>query len=194
MIIAEILLIALGVSIDAAAVSVSGSLCPGKFTKRHCAINAALFFGGFQFIMPLIGFFTAGIFSHAVRHFDHYLAFALLLFVGGKMIFEACRNEEADNSCPLGEFFSARNLIIPAIATSIDALAIGAGLAFSDRGIWLPSAAMGIVTAMVSAVCVMLGSRLRIKELPAKKITILAGTVIILIGAKILLQDLGILF
>ena len=120
MIIAEILLIALGVSIDAAAVSVSGSLCPGKFTKRHCAINAALFFGGFQFIMPLIGFFTAGIFSHAVRHFDHYLAFALLLFVGGKMIFEACRNEKADNSCPLGEFFSARNLIIPAIAPATE--------------------------------------------------------------------------
>ncbi len=189
----EILLIALGVSVDAAAVSVSGSLCPGKYSKRHCAFNAALFFGGFQFFMPVIGFFAAGIFAETVKAVDHYLAFGLLTFVGGKMIYEALVRNESDPKCPLGEFFSAKNLIMPAVATSLDALAIGAGLSFSGNPIWLPASAMGIVTAIISGICVFLGKHLAEPAVSEKDMTIAGGSVIILIGLKILLQDLGIL-
>lgn len=189
----EILLIAFGVSVDAAAVSVSGSQCPGKYSKRRCACNAALFFGGFQFLMPVAGFFAAGIFSVTVSAFDHYLAFGLLTAVGGKMIFEAFSDKKSEAKCPLHEFFSAKNLIIPAIATSLDALAIGAGLAFSQNTIWLPAAAMGIVTAAVSAVCVALGKKLAETSLNEKFLTVAGGSVIILVGTKILLQKFGIL-
>ena len=89
----------------------------------------------------------------------------------------------------MGEFFSPVHLIIPAVATSLDALAIGAGLAFADKPIWIPSAAMGIVTAAVSATCVMLGKKLaERKSNMADKLAVTGGVVIILIGVKILLQ------
>lgn len=187
----EILLIAFGVSIDAAAVSASGSLCPGKYTKRHCAFNAALFFGGFQFFMPLVGFYAASFLTGIVDRFDNIVAFVLLTVVGGKMIWESYHKEE-ENSCPLGEFFSPGNLIIPAVATSLDALAIGASLAFADKPIWIPAAAMGIITAIVSAACVLLGKKLsERKSKIGNKLAAAGGAAIILIGLKILLQHFG---
>lgn len=188
--IAEILLIAFGVSVDAAAVTVSGSLCPGKYSKRRCAFNAACFFGGFQFVMPLAGFYAAGLFAEIFARFDHYIAFLLLALVGGKMIKEALSMKDEQKECPLGEFFSPGNLFLPAIATSLDALAIGAGLAFTKVSVWLPATAMGVITAVVSACCVLLGKKLS-KSLQADKLTFTGGCVIVLIGVKILLQDLG---
>ena len=190
----EIILIAFGVSVDAAAVSVSGSLCSGKYSKRHCAFNAACFFGGFQFFMPLIGFFSAGILTATLETIEHYIVLILLGIVGGKMIYEACRIEKNQETCPLGEFFSARNLLLPAIATSLDALAIGAGFAFSNNSVWLPAAAMGIITAIVSGVCVIMGKKISASRIANEKVmTICAGSVIILIGVKLFLQALGIL-
>ncbi len=191
----EILLIAFGVSIDAAAVSVSGSLCPGKYSKRHCAFNAALFFGGFQFFMPLAGFYAASILAGLVEKFDHYIAFTLLLIVGGKMIWEnSHKNSPEINACPLGEFFSPANLIIPAIATSLDAMAIGASLAFSGKPVWISAAAMGVITGTVSAICVFAGKKLADKKCGSSgTLAIIGGIVIVLIGIKILLQDLNII-
>lgn len=193
--ITEILLIAFGVSIDAAAVSVSGSLCPGKYSKWHCAFNAALFFGGFQFFMPLGGFYAASILTGFVEKFDHYIAFILLLIVGGKMIWENLHNNpEKENSCPLGDFFSPANLVVPATATSLDALAIGAGLAFAGKPIWIPAAAMGVITASVSIICVIAGKKISDKKHGTSgKLAIVGGAVIILIGIKILLQHLDII-
>ena len=193
--ITEILLIAFGVSIDAAAVSVSGSLCPGKYSKWHCAFNAALFFGGFQFFMPVCGFFAANILTGFVEKFNHYIAFILLLIVGGKMIWENLQNDpEKSSSCPLGEFFSPVNLLIPAIATSLDAMAIGAGLAFAGKPIWIPSTAMGVVTALVSILCVFIGKKIADKKhWLSDKLAVIGGIAIILIGVKILLQHLNII-
>ena len=193
--ISEILLIAFGVSIDAAAVSVSGSLCPGKYSKWHCAFNAALFFGGFQFFMPVCGFFAANILTGFVEKFNHYIAFILLLIVGGKMILENLQNDpEKSSSCPLGEFFSPVNLLIPAIATSLDAMAIGAGLAFAGKPIWVPSTAMGVVTALVSILCVFIGKKIADKKhWLSDKLAAIGGIAIILIGVKILLQHLNII-
>ena len=187
----EILLIAFGVSIDAAAVSAAGSICPGTFSKRHCAFNAAIFFGGAQFIMPVAGFLAAGIFSKQVEAFDHYLALIMLLFVGGKMIWEACRNQDegSKDSCPLGDFFAARNMVVPAIATSLDALAVGAGIAFAGNDIWIPAAAMGIVTAICSAVSVYIG-KLMVNKCSSGKLAIAGGIAIIAVGIKIFLEDI----
>lgn len=186
----EILLISFGVSIDAFAVSTSGSLCKPFLPRRIQALNAALFFGIFQFIMPVIGFFLAGLAIDLVRSIDHYVAFALLGFVGGKMIYEAVAGDDDNLCCKTdSDFFAVKNLFVPAIATSLDALAVGAGFAFSGRTLWLPAASMGIITAAVSAFGVMLGSRLR-NLIPQKYLTAAGGTAIIIIGAKILITDL----
>ena len=188
----EVLLISLGVAIDAFAVSTSGSLCK-PFLPRHIrALNAALFFGIFQFIMPAFGYFIANLAIDLVRSIDHYVAFALLGFVGGKMVWETLKGEcEADVCDPnaKSDFFAVKNLFLPAIATSLDAMAVGAGFAFSGRPLWMPAASMGIVTGIVSAFGVVLGSRLR-TIIPQKYLTFAGGCAIILIGTKILITDL----
>ena len=186
----EILMISFGVSIDAFAVSTGGSLCKPYLRRSIQALNAALFFGTFQFIMPVAGFFLAGLAMNLVRSIDHYVAFALLGFVGGKMIFDALKDDDEQVACKTGsDFFAVKNLFVPAIATSLDALAVGAGFAFSGRALWIPAASMGIITAIVSAFGVMLGSRLR-DLIPQKYLTIAGGAAIIIIGAKILITDL----
>ena len=186
----EILLIAFGVSIDAFAVSTSGSLCKPLLPRRIQALNAALFFGIFQFIMPVAGYFLAGLALDFVRSVDHYIAFGLLAFVGGKMIFDALRGEDDDVCCKVdSDFFAVKNMFLPAIATSLDAMAVGAGFAFSDRPLWIPAAGMGIITAAMSAAGVIIGSKLR-NIVPQKYLTVAGGCAIVVIGAKILITDL----
>jgi len=189
----EIIIIALGVSVDAFAVSVGGALCPSRRAKWSCALNAGMFFGGFQFFMPLIGFFAAGLLTDLLAACDHYIAFALLGYVGGKMVWDgvfAKENEEKD-SCKVGDFFAPKALIIPAFATSMDALAVGAGIAFAGNAILVPSVSMGIATGVISAIGVFAGKRLG-KFAGERPLTIIGGTAIILIGLKILLTDLGV--
>ena len=186
------LIIALSVSIDAFAVSVSGALCKSTMKRRICALNAALFFGLFQFIMPLFGGFIADFAAKFVNSAGHIIAFVLLLFVGGKMIFDALKKpdeDEKNNSCPVdgSDFFHWKNLFIPAIATSIDALAIGAGLAFAGRDVFFTAVWMGVVTAAVSACGVFLGASLR-NWGHSRLLTFIGGTAIVLIGVKLLLK------
>ncbi len=188
----EILLISFGVSIDAAAVSAAGAVCPGKFSKYHSAANAALFFGLFQFFMPIIGFFAVGYFADTVKQYDHFIAFFLLLFVGGKMIIDSIKEsrKEEKNSCPAGDFFAAKRLFIPAIATSLDALAVGAGIAFSGNTILIPAAMMGIVTALCSGIAVLLGKHLLKTLRHTTFLSIAGGLAIITVGCKILWEHL----
>ena len=188
MTIIELLLISFGVAVDAFAVSTSGSLCKPFIPRRIRALNAALFFGIFQFVMPVIGFFVAKYAVRFVQAVDHYIAFALLVFVGGKMIIEALRERETPDVCDpnaKNDFFSPRNLFIPAIATSLDALAVGAGFAFSNRPLWLPAATMGIITAAASAFGVYLGSKLR-SIVPQYLLSLAGGIAIVIIGIKFL--------
>ena len=184
----EILLIAFGVSVDAFAVSVGGAMGCRRGSWRN-GFNAALFFGGFQFLMPLAGFFAAAAMSVFVRQWDHWCAFILLALVGGKMIFEGLKKEEKNNEpvvCQL-DFFSPAKLLIPAVATSLDALAVGGSIAFNGNSIWLPAAAMGIVTGIISYSGVELGYKL--KSFGCEKLmTAIGGAVIVLIGIKILLE------
>jgi len=188
----ELLIIAFGVSVDAFAVSAGGALCPATLPRSSCALRAGLFFGGFQFLMPVAGYFAASLMSDTVKQIDHWLAFALLFFVGAKMIFEAFAEKTEKDQCPMpgkDEFFAVKNLFIPAVATSLDALAVGAGLAFAGRELWLPAASMGIVTGLVSALGVYLGNKLRSLG-QSRYLTACGGVAIVLAGVKILLDDL----
>lgn len=187
----EILLLAFSVSVDAAAVSAAGMTCAGNFSRRHCAFNAAMFFGGFQFIMPVAGFFAAGFLTDVIAKFDHWVAFGLLFLVGGKMIWESWRDgNEETASCPADGFFAARNMWFPAIATSLDALAVGAGIAFAGTSrIWIPAAAMGIITGICSAASVYIGQKI-VKKCGARNLGSAGGLAIIAVGTKILLEHI----
>ncbi len=187
----EVILIAVSVSLDAFAISVGGALCDRTGRTGRNAAWAALFFGGFQILMPLIGFGAGRLLCDVVAAADHWLAFGLLTLVGGKMIVEGIRfepecsgkNEERER----GDFFAPKALLIPAVATSLDALAVGGGLAFAGRGIWVPALAMGVVTALLSAAGVLLGRRIGAFA-GERAMMIAGGCAIVLIGVKILLE------
>ena len=186
----EIFLIALGVSVDAFAVSVGGAMgCRKNSFRNGC--NAALFFGGFQFMMPVAGFYAASVLTGFVEKYDHWCAFVLLALVGGKMIFDGLRKEEKEEEpvvCQL-DFFSPAKLFLPAIATSLDALAVGASIAFAGNSIWVPAAVMGVVTGIISFGGVELGYKL--KSFGCEKLmTAIGGAVIVLIGVRILASHL----
>lgn len=187
----EILLIALGVSVDAFAVSVGGAMGCQKNTLRN-SCNAGLFFGGFQFLMPLAGFFAAAVFTGFVNKYDHWCAFGLLALVGGKMIYDGLKKEQGQPEepavCQL-DFFSPAKLFIPAIATSLDALAVGGSIAFAGNTIWVPAICMGVVTGIISFMGVELGYKL--KTFGCEKLmTAIGGAVIVLIGVRILVSHL----
>ncbi|MDR0932835.1 MAG: manganese efflux pump MntP family protein [Victivallales bacterium] len=186
-----ILILALSVAIDAFAVSVGGALCDR--TERHWrnALYAALFFGGFQTFMPLIGFFAATLLAGFVTEVDHWIAFVLLGWVGGKMIYEGIKLKSKAEICDCcsADFFAPKALFAPAIATSVDALAVGGSLAFAGNTILLPAIAMGVVTAILSAIGVLVGKKLG--SLTGERAMLIAGgTAIVLIGLKILIEHL----
>ena len=190
----EILLISFGVSVDALAVSVGASLAERGDRFRNGAM-AALYFGGFQTLMPLLGFVAASLCRDLVAAIDHYLAFALLAFVGGRMIVEALRpppgkGRGSGSETPgRGGIFTWRGMVLPAIATSLDALAVGAGIAFAGAPILPPALSMGIVTGAVSFGGVLLGQR--IGGLAGERpMQIAGGAAIVLIGVRILVADL----
>ena len=185
----EILIIALAVSLDALAVSISGAICRPSAEWKRNAFRSALFFGGFQFIMPVIGYFTASAFGKIVANCDHWLAFILLFLVGGKMVYESLSNDEETKTCPTYNFFDWKRLFIPAIATSLDAMAVGAGMKFANSPLWIPAIAMGVVTAIIAALGVAFAIALS-KFTGEKKLTFIGGLAIILIGVKILVTDL----
>ena len=186
----EVLLIAFSVSLDAFALSVAGALTSRQKTIKN-ALLAAGFFGGFQFFMPLAGFLAAALLHRWVELWDHWIAFALLAFVGGKMVYEGIRGEgEGGEKAAVTEFFDWKLMFVPAVATSIDALAVGAGIAFSGDPILVPAAAMGVVTGLVSAAGVCFGRKLG-KLAGQRILSVLGGSAIVLIGADILRRHLS---
>ena len=182
----ELLLIAVALSMDAFAVALCRGLGMKRFHPRN-ALIIALFFGGFQAAMPLAGWLLGKQFAQYIAAVDHWVAFGLLALIGGKMIYEAVQAE----SCPVdsGEVIQYKRLILMAIATSIDALAVG--ITFSVLKVHLPSAILviGVVTLGLSFFGVYVGYRFgdRLKQ----KAEWLGGLVLIGIGAKILVEHLG---
>lgn len=188
--IVELLLIAVGLSMDAFAVSICKGLGMKKVNLK-VAFVLALFFGGFQALMPLIGWALGSQFLWLISPIDHWIAFVLLAVIGGKMLWEALHDEEGEddgkpaNKIDLGEFF------ILAVATSIDALAVGISFAALAVDIVPSILIIGVVTFCFTIAGVFVGNFFGSRyEKPA---SIVGGVVLILIGLKILLEHLGIL-
>ena len=183
----ELFLIAVGLSMDAFAVSVCKGLGMRRLNMGQAAV-IALFFGGFQALMPLIGWFVGAQFSRFVTAYAPWIAFALLAFVGGKMLWDAFHGEDEEEGpfkLELGE------LLMLAIATSIDALAVGVSFAFLQVDIVPSVAIIGVTTFALSLVGVVVGHQFGSRwEKPA---TIVGGVVLVCIGVKVLLEGLGIL-
>lgn len=183
--IVELFVLAVGLSMDAFAVSVCKGLVLGKIEKKHMCIAGA-WFGGFQALMPLTGYFLGSFFADMITHYAHWIAFVLLLIIGGKMVKEAFdKKEEMDSSMTAGSMF------ILAVATSIDALAVGVTFAFLKVAIIPAVSFIGIITFICSAAGVKIGSIFGMKY--KSKAEICGGVILILIGIKILLEGLGIL-
>lgn len=182
----EIFLIAIGLAMDAAAVSMAIG-ARHKNIGRAAILKPSAMFGLFQGIMPLLGFAVALAFAKTVEAYDHYISFVILAFLGGKMIYEGVHEGEEEKEVGLG----LRILTVLAIATSIDALAVGATLAFLEHNIIVSAAIIAVVTFAISALSVVIGHK--IGEKLEGRAEIFGGAVLILIGTKILLEHLGLL-
>lgn len=181
----ELFILAVGLSMDAFAVSICKGLSLGKIQKKHMAIAGA-WFGGFQALMPLIGYFAGRFFAEKLTQYDHWVAFILLLFIGGSMIKESlCEEEESNDAMDI------KTMFLLAIATSIDALAVGVTFAFLKVAIIPAVVFIGVVTFVCSAVGIKIGSIFGTKY--KSKAELCGGIILILIGLKILLEGIGIL-
>lgn len=185
----EIILIAVGLSMDACAVSLGKGLNIKCFNAGHAFIIAA-FFGVFQAVMPVIGWAVGVQFEHYIVEFDHWIAFIVLAFLGIKMIVDAVRGNDEGKS-DTEEKLDIKELFILAIATSIDALVVGITFAFLQIDIVPAVITIGVVTFLLSYAGVFVGSRFG--KAYGKPANIIGGIVLIGIGAKILLEHLGIL-
>ena len=185
----ELVLLAVGLSMDAFAVSVCKGLSMKKAGIREGAVCGA-WFGGFQALMPLIGFFLGRLFAEAIEAFDHWVAFGLLAVIGINMLKEAFEKEECEN-CGCDDL-SVKKMFVMAVATSIDALAVGISLAMAgDVNIWAAVVLIGVITFGLSAAGVKIGNVFGGRF--EKKAQIAGGVILILLGLKILLEHLGVL-
>lgn len=150
-------------------------------------IIAGAWFGGFQALMPIIGYFLGSFFIKLIEKYDHWVAFLLLAFIGGKMVKEALADDEEKQEATMGWF----NMMVLAIATSIDALAVGITLALLKVEIISASVFIGCVTFVFSAAGVFIGSKFG--ETHKTRAEVCGGIILILLGIKILLQGLGII-
>ncbi len=183
----SLLMLAVGLSMDAFAVAVCKGLALKKITFRH-ALTVGLWFGGFQALMPLLGYLLAAQFREAITAYAHWIAFILLALIGGNMIREAVfEKEEPETDSAL----SFRSMLPLALATSIDALAVGVTFAFLDVQIGPSVLLIGVTTLLLSMAGVKAGSLFGAKY--EKKAEILGGVILILLGIKTLLEHLGIL-
>lgn len=179
----EILLIGIGLAMDAFAVSIYKGLSMKSMSWRK-ALIVGLYFGTFQALMPVIGYFLGATFENLVTQIDHWIAFALLTFIGSNMLKEAfTKNEENRN-----DNVDFKTMIILAIATSIDALAVGITFAFLKVDIILATIIIGIVTLIICIIGVKLGNKFGDKY--ERKAEVVGGAILILIGLKILLEHL----
>lgn len=181
-----ILVLALGLAMDATAVAAARGIAVPAIRARHVLLVAG-FFGGFQALMPLIGWLLGTRIGPVVEAWDHWIAFVLLGFIGGKMLWEA-RGESAVDEETKGDAFGLRSMVLLAIATSIDALAAGITLPMLDAPLLLSVATIGIVTALLSAAGLFAGRRFG--AMLGKRLDFVGGVVLIGLGLKILVEHL----
>ena len=178
----ELLLIALGLSMDAFAVSVGKGLSVQKIKPRH-SLSVGVWFGGFQALMPLVGYFLGVSFASMVESFDHWIAFILLGIIGFNMIREALSDDECEAMHP---DFSARSMLMMAIATSIDALAVGVSFAFLHIDIWSAAAIIGVTTFILSVVGLRIGNIFGCRY--KSKAELAGGAILMIMGVKIVVE------
>ncbi len=180
----DLLLIAVGVSMDAFAVSICKGLSLNTVKPAH-GIKCGLYFGGFQALMPLIGYYLGRLFTDFITAVDHWIAFILLLYIGSQLIRESRESEELDDKMDVW------TMLTLAVATSIDALTVGVTLAVIHVNIWITITAIGITTFIFSYVGTMIGSK--VGAAYGSKAKVAGGIILIALGTKILLEHLGII-
>ena len=179
----ELFIIAVGLSMDAFAVSVAKGLSVERLRPRN-VLSVSLWFGGFQGLMPIIGFFLGVSFASLVEHVDHWIAFVLLGLIGINMMREAFSKKEKNVSPD----FSFKTMLMMAVATSIDALAVGISFSFIKENIWMAALLIAVTTAIFSAIGIRVGNIFgcRFKS-PAE---FLGGRRFLLMGIKILVEHI----
>ncbi len=185
----ELVIIAVGLAMDAFAVAICKGLNMRKLDYKQTAL-IALFFGGFQAGMPLIGWFIGSKFADYITSIDHWVTFILLAIIGGKMIYESFQDEECE--CCESKL-DLKELTALAIATSIDALAVGVAFAltYEKNDVFIAVALIGIITAVLSAIGVFIGHKFGAKY--KNKAELAGGLVLVLMGVKFLLEGLDII-
>lgn len=182
----ELLLIAIGLSMDAFSVSICKGLTTKEFSWRM-ALVCGLWFGLFQALMPIIGYFLGAQFQEMIEAYDHWIAFGLLFLIGANMIREAIWGKEEEQDGSLG----FKTMILLAIATSIDALAVGVSFACIQVKLWSSVLIIGITTFLFSVLGVKIGNVFGSKY--EKSANIVGGIILIFIGLKILMEHLGVI-
>lgn len=187
----ELILLAVGLAGDACAAAICKGLATPKLRLKHMLITG-LWFGGFQALMPVIGYIPVKLLGPAMEKYiteiDHWVAFGVLAFLGVKMIYEALLGEE--DEC-VDCSFAPRSMVVMAVATSIDALAVGVTFALTDANIVIAALLIGVITFILSALGVKIGNAFGVKY--KKYATLAGGIVLVLIGLKILLEHLGVI-
>lgn len=186
----EMVLLGAGLSMDAFAISIVYGLGMRRFRPERAAL-AGFFFGGAQAAMPLLGWLLGSQFARYIQQFDHWIAFALLGFLGVKMLYGALKGPEEDPEAPDETALGLTRLLVMAIATSIDSLAVGISLAFLRVNILVAAAVIGLTTFCISFAGVAVGQRFGGKH--QRKAEILGGVMLVLIGVRILLEGLGVI-
>lgn len=184
----EIFILGVGLSMDAFAVSICKGLSVGKMKAKY-ALIAGAYFGGFQALMPLIGYYIGAQFADLITKYSHWVAFVILAIIGASMIRESFSKEKEETSAS----FSFKTMLPMAIATSIDALAVGVALSLSlspDESIFLPVTLIGLTTFVFSAAGVKIGNVFGDKF--ESKAEFAGGVILILVGLKLLLDGLGV--
>lgn len=188
----DIVLLAISLSMDAFAVSLCKGLAMDKLKIRHCLIVGA-WFGSFQALMPLLGYLLGSTFADKITSIDHWIAFVLLLIIGANMIKEALSKKDEEES--VNGSLGFKTMFVMAVATSIDALAVGVSFAFTEFEtnyfVYLAFALIGLITFSISAVGVKVGNIFGTKY--KSKAELAGGIILILLGLKILLEGLGVI-
>lgn len=187
----ELFLIGVGLSMDAFAVAICQGLSMTKIKWGH-ALTVGLYFGGFQALMPLLGWVLGSQLSGYIQQYDHWVAFILLLLIGGNMIREALSGEEDEaEDAAVGGGLDHKKLFLMAVATSIDALAVGVTFAFLETPILPAVSLIGVTTFCISVAGVAVGCWFGARYKQRAEIT--GGVILVLLGTKILLEHLGLL-
>jgi len=181
-----LLFTSIGLSMDACAVSISNGMCFGNIQKKQI-LTTALAFGFFQAFMPILGYIVGSAFSQTISFLDHWIALILLGFIGGKMIIDAINELRYPEACLTScKYLTPKTLILQAIATSIDALAVGIGFAVMKVDIFSAAISIGVITFISSIIGSNLGKKFG--ELFKQKAEMLGGAILIIIGLKIFIE------